>query len=113
MPTAIKLKHDAHSYCAVTAIVTLCVIVPDVAVIVRFDVVGAAVMLAGDCIGDEHPAIPTKVTKSRRAKNDPRTMIDRRLRPANVSSPSGPINERPMPAREWNKPAASWVALLT
>jgi hypothetical protein len=104
---AIMLKHDTQIYSAVTAIVTLCAIAPEVAVIVRFDVVGAAVMLVGDCIGEEHPATPASVTKSRRAKNDPRTMIDRRLRPANVSSPRGPINDRPMPAREWNKPAAS------
>jgi hypothetical protein len=111
LPTAIMPKHDTHIYCAVTATVTLCVIVPEVAVIVRFDVVGAAVMLAGDCIGEEHPVTPAKVTKSRRAKNDPRTMIDRRLKPANVSSPSGPINERLMPAGEWNKRAASCVIL--
>jgi hypothetical protein len=87
------------------------VIVPEIAVIVRFDVVGAAVMLAADCIGEEHPATPARVTKSRRAKNDPRTMIDLRLKPANVRSPSGPINDRLMPAREWNKLAASCVNL--
>ena len=111
MPIAVMPKRDTHIYCAVTAIVTLCVIVPEVAVIVRFDMVGAAVVLAADCIGEEHPATPTRVTKSKRAKNDPRAMIDLRLRPASVSSPSGPINERPMPAREWNKLAASWVIL--
>jgi hypothetical protein len=45
-------ERDTHIYCAVTAIVTLCVIVPEVAVIVRFDVVGAAVMLAGRLVAE-------------------------------------------------------------
>src|ERR1700685_2000145 len=98
-------KHDTHIYCAVTAIVTLCVIVPEVAVIVRFDVdvEGAGVMLIGDCIDEEHPGIPARATKSRRAKNNQGARIDRRFKPANVNSPIGPINERLMPAREWNK----------
>jgi hypothetical protein len=103
------LKRDTHIYCAVTAIVTVCVIVPEVAVIVRFEVVGVGVVVTGDCIDEEHPVTPASVIKSRRAKSDPRTMIDRRLRPANVSSPSGPINERLMPAREWNKRPVLWV----
>lgn len=113
LPTAIKPKRDAHNYCAVTAIVTLCVIVPEVAVIVRFDVVGVVVaaMLAGDSCDEEHPAIPARATTNRRRKNDPRAMIDRRLRPAKASSPIGPMNERLMPAGEWNRLATLWVAL--
>jgi hypothetical protein len=113
LPIAIMAKRDAYLYCAFTAIVTLCVIVPEVAVIVRFDVdvEDVASMLAADCIGEEHPATPARVTKSRRAKNDSRTMIDLRLKPANASNPSGPINERLMPAREWNKLAPSCIIL--
>jgi len=110
LPTAIMLKRDTPFYCAVTAIVTLCVIDPEVAVIVRFDAVGvgAGVMLDSDCCDEEHPAIPARVTKNRRAKNDPRARSERRFRPANDSNPIGPIKGRLMPAGEWKKPAGRW-----
>jgi hypothetical protein len=105
-------KRDTHTYCAVTATVTLCVIDPEVAVIVRFDApdVGAVVMLDGDCCDEEQPAIPAKVTKNSSAKNDPRARTERRFRPANDSNPIGPIKERLTPAGEWKKPAGRWFA---
>ena len=100
------LKRETYIYCAVTAIVTLCEIVPDVAVMVRFEVVGVGVMLAADFCDEEHPAIPARATKRSAAKNDPRTSSARRFRPAKARSPIGAINERVMPAGEWNK----WTA---
>ena len=79
-------------------------IAPEVAVIVTFDVTfdvtGAAAMLAADCDDAPQPVIPAAATKSRIAKNDPRARADLRFRPANVSSPTGPINERVTPVGE-------------
>ena len=75
-------------------------IAPEVAAIVTLEVAGAAVMLAADCVDAPQPVIPAAATRSSRAKSDPRARTDLRLRPANVSSPNGPINERVTPARE-------------
>ena len=91
--------------------VTLCETAPEVAVMVTCDIVGVGVgaMDAADC-PEEHPeSVPAATSRS--ASSDPRTRPDRidlRFRPANVSSPTGPINARVTPAGEWNR----WIGWL-
>ena len=89
---------------------TLCVIDPEVALMVSCvtcGVTGAAVIAAAGC--EEQPVIAAAVTPSKRARSDPRTRAERkdlRLRPANVSSPTGPMKASVMPTGEWNR----WTA---
>jgi len=94
------------SYCTVKVTMTLCVIAPEIALTVTCVVAGAAGVVLTACCGDvdeEQPVIVAVATTNRRAKSDPRARIDLRLRPANASSPAGPMNARVRPGRNWNK----------
>jgi hypothetical protein len=94
----------ALSYCAVKVTITLCVIDPEIALTVTCIVAGAAGVVVAACCGvaDEEQPVIVVATTSRRAKRDP-ARIDLRFRPANASSPTGPMNARVRPVRDWNK----------
>jgi len=81
---------------------TLCVIDPEIALTVICVVAGAAAVVVAGAVDEEQPLIAVATT-SRRAKSDPPARIDLRFRPANASSPSGPMNARVMPTVDWNK----------
>ena len=82
---------------------TLCVIDPEIALTVTCVVAGTAgVVLAAGVVDAEQPVIAVAATSSR-AKSDPPARIDLRFRPANASNPTGPMNARVRPVRDWNK----------
>jgi hypothetical protein len=84
---------------------TLCVIDPEIALTVTWVVAGAAGVVLAACCGAvdvEQPVIAVAATSSR-AKSDPPARIDLRFRPANASSPTGPMNARVSPVRDWNR----------
>ena len=99
------VRWELSSYCTVKVTMTLCVIAPEIALTVTCVVAGAAgvVAAAWGAADDEQPVIAAVATTSRRAKRDPPARIDLRFRPANASSPTGPMNARVRPVRDWNK----------
>jgi hypothetical protein len=81
---------------------TLCVIDPEIALTVTCVVAGAAGIVVDGAVDEEQPVIAVTTT-SRRAKSNPLARIDLRLKPANASSPTGPMNARVRPVRDWSK----------
>jgi hypothetical protein len=82
---------------------TLCVIAPEIALTVTCVVAGAAGIVVAGAVDEEQPVIAAVDTTSRRAKSDPPARVDLRFRPANASSPNGPMNARVKPTGDWNK----------
>lgn len=89
---------------------TLCVIDPETALTVTWVVLGVGGVVAG-AVDEEQPVIAA-ATVSRRAKSEPPARIDLRFRPANASSPTGPMNAKVRPVREWNKGTERLADLL-
>ena len=105
LPFRQPLLARALSYCTVKVTITGTVIAPETALIVTCVVEGPeAVVLAAACgvVDAEQPMIAVAAISSR-AKSDPPARIDLRLRPANASSPTGPINARVRLVRDRNK----------
>jgi len=82
--------------------VTLCVIDPDVALIVTCDVVAAGGVELLPCCGpeDEQPVIATEDSTSNNATSEPRATSDLRFIPTNASNPNGPTKASVIPALE-------------
>ena len=83
-------------YWTVTATTAVCVILPDVAVMVTFDVAGAAAVPAM-LADDEQPTIkPEKATRTARTPRM-RRLLKRLLRSSASSDPKGSISAEAMP----------------
>ena len=81
---------------------TLCVIDPEIALTVTCVVVGTDGIVVVGAVDEEQPVIVVAIT-TRTARSDPPARIDLRFRPANASSPTGLMNARVRPVRDWNK----------
>jgi hypothetical protein len=71
-----------------------------------FTVTGIAAGVVLACCGvvdEEQPVIAAVVTTSRRARRDPLRGSIYASKPANATSPAGPMNVRVKPARDRNK----------
>jgi hypothetical protein len=90
---------------------TLCVIDPETALTVTWVVLGVGGVVVAGAVDEEQPVIAV-ATISRRAKSEPPARIDLRFRPANASSPTGPMNARVRPVRDRNKETERLADLL-